>query len=118
MYGLTFINMKRYAIFLILLTIGGIGFCQEPPATSPPALKDARSAMALRGTTRDQVMVLRDNHSQSIVQKRNQQAINKQRMLIQKRTKQFQQQKIMHNRSLQRQHIRQQAARRQQMQRR
>ena len=108
--------MKR--ILLLLTFIIGVicGYSQDKPKKEN--LQDAKSQMVLRGTSRDQMYMVKDNFHNKQTIKRRQVTINRQQMMIKKRMHQMHHQKLNRQRNIQMRKIRQQATRRQQMRRR
>jgi hypothetical protein len=83
----------------------------------PPQLGEAKSKMVLRGTTRDQMMVTKDNMHRKQVQQRRQVAVNRQRAIMKKKIQQHQRRRIMQKQQMQKRRLKQQAIRRNQMRR-
>ena len=112
--------MKRILYVLTIFIVGLAGsYGQEKPEAATPKIQDAKSQMVLRGTTRDQVYMVKDNLHRKKIQKRKQVAINRQQMLMKKRQMQIQTNKVrMQQRNLRQRRVKQQVVRRQQIRRR
>jgi hypothetical protein len=110
--------MKHLIIFIFLIAGFYSSYAQDKPKSPAPALKDAKAQIVLRGTTRDQVSIVKDNLHQKQVLKRKQAAVKRQQMMVKKRMQRIQKQRVVQQRNIQKRRMKQQAVRQQQSRKR